>query len=188
MKPSLPSLKQHNLFIIIISVLAAVILFFLIAVWCNSRSFYFPCFWQSNSKLPKSLINWFTSALSVLFNTEFCFCSVYYNRLATSNPPPVFDVITGMTGLPYDDSLWQASLVELSYEDPKICPFFESVIQILVVLFVITARFLISFNLSKAIPTSWNLLQWFLLKITRFVVHWVVEAVLRTVKFVQLAI
>lgn len=33
--------------------------------------------------------------------------SLFVNRLAASNPPPVFDVITGMTGLPNDDSLWQ---------------------------------------------------------------------------------
>lgn len=163
--------------------------FFLIAIWCNSCSFYFPCFWQSNSKVPKSLINWFTSALSALFSTDFCFCSVYYNRVAASNPPPVFDVITGMTGLPYDDSLWQVSLVELSCEDPKICLLFWkrhsdsgdiicNNVQV----------FSFSFNLSKAIPTSWNLLQWFLLKITRFGLHWVVEAVCKTVKFVKLAI
>lgn len=64
-------------------------------------------------KISNFVCNLFTRKV---FNTDLdfeslvfdCFFSVYFimlNRLAASNPPPVFDVITGMTDLANDDSL-----------------------------------------------------------------------------------
>lgn len=108
MKPCLPSLNQHNLFFIIISVLAAGIFFFSLSP-SGATPILFT--FHASDKVTKNRQKvWEIDLLQLCLShsiLSFVFVLFFYNRLVASNPPPVFDVITGMTGLPYDDSLWQ---------------------------------------------------------------------------------